>query len=102
LPLPGAVTRSPGDPADAFCSCGNQTTGYGFPFFQINATTGGSVAAPSFAFSAFNLDFAKFLAVDGRGTFLYVGQGSPFLPIYAFSIDKATARFPLLRAARSG
>ena len=76
------------DPAGRFLFVGNQTTG-SVSVFQINATTGALVAAPASPFSAFNLDFAKFLAVDGSGTFLYVGQGSPFLPIYAFSIDQS-------------
>jgi hypothetical protein len=75
------------DPAGRFLFVGNQTTG-SVSVFQINATTGALVAAPASPFFAFNLDFAKFLAVDGSGTFLYVGQGSPFLPIYAFSIGQ--------------
>ena len=75
------------DPAGRFLFVGNQTTG-SVSVFQINATTGALVAASGSPFFAFNLDFAKSLAVDGSGTFLYVGQGSPFLPIYAFSIGQ--------------
>ena len=75
------------DPAGRFLFVGNQTTG-SVSVFQINATTGALTAASGSPFFAFNLDFAKSLAVDGSGTFLYVGQGSPFLPIYAFSIGQ--------------
>ena len=64
------------DPAGRFLFVGNQTTG-SVSVFQINATTGALAAAPGSPFFAFNLDFAKSLAVDGSGTFLYVGQGCP-------------------------
>ena len=72
-----------------FLFVGNATTGQ-VSVFQINSTTGALAAAPSSPFSAFNLDFAQVLAVDGTGKFLYVGQDLPALPIYAFSIDQNT------------
>jgi 6-phosphogluconolactonase (cycloisomerase 2 family) len=75
------------DSAGRFLFVGNDTTGQ-ISVFQINSTTGALVAAPGSPFSAFNLDFAHVLAVDGSGKFLYVGQGSSFLPIHAFSIDQ--------------
>jgi 6-phosphogluconolactonase len=89
-PFPTAGAHSiASDPAGRFLFVGNDTTGQ-ISVFQINATTGALVAAPGSPFSAFNLDFAEFLAVDGSGKFLYVGQGTPFLPTYAFSIDQNT------------
>lgn len=77
------------DPAGRFLFVGNDTTGQ-ISVFQINSTTGALVAAPGSPFTAFNLDFAHVLAVDGTGKFLYAGQGSAFLPIYGFSIDQNT------------
>jgi 6-phosphogluconolactonase len=77
------------DPAGRFLFVGNDNTGQ-LSIFQINSTTGVLTPAPGSPFSAFNLDFAHVLAVDGTGTFLYVGQGLPSLPIYAFSIDQNT------------
>ncbi len=77
------------DPAGRFLFVGNATTG-SISVFQINATTGALVAAPNSPFTAFNLDFADNLAVDGSGKFLYVSQGSAFLPVYAFFIDQTT------------
>jgi 6-phosphogluconolactonase (cycloisomerase 2 family) len=77
------------DPTGRFLFVGNDTTGQ-ISVFQINASTGALVASPGSPFSAFNLDFAHVLAVDGNGKFVYVGQGSPFLPIHAFSIDQNT------------
>jgi 6-phosphogluconolactonase len=77
------------DPAGRFLFVGNETTGT-VSVFQINATTGALVAAPGSPFTAFNLDFANTLAVDGSGNFLYVSQGSPFLPVYAFFIDQTS------------
>jgi 6-phosphogluconolactonase len=77
------------DPLGRFLFVGNDNTGQ-ISVFQINSTTGALVAAPGSPFSAFNLDFAHVLAVDGTGKFLYAGQGLPALPIYAFSIDQNT------------
>ncbi|MGA9800450.1 MAG: beta-propeller fold lactonase family protein [Terriglobales bacterium] len=98
----GALTAVPGspfstagansvasDPAGRFLFVGNDTTGQ-ISVFQINSTTGALTPAPGSPFSAFNLDFVHVLAVDGTGTFLYVGQGLASLPIYAFSIDQNT------------
>jgi 6-phosphogluconolactonase len=75
------------DPTGRFLFAGNDTTGQ-ISVFQINATTGALTATAGSPFSAFNLDFAHVLAVDGTGKFLYVGQGSAFLPVYGFSIDQ--------------
>lgn len=83
------------DPAGRFLFVGGENTGQ-ISVFQINSTTGALVAAPGSPFSAFNLDFAHILAVDGAGKFLYVGQGSPFLPIYAFSIDQNNGALSLV------
>jgi 6-phosphogluconolactonase (cycloisomerase 2 family) len=89
-PFPSVSADSVGsDPAGRFLFAGSDTTGL-VSVFQINATTGALTAAPGSPFSAFNLDFAHTLSVDGSGKFLYVGQGSHFLPIYAFSIDQNT------------
>jgi 6-phosphogluconolactonase len=77
------------DPLGRFLFVGNANTGQ-ISAFQINPTTGALVPAPGSAFSAFNLDFAQVLAVDGTGKFLYVGQDLPALPIYVFSIDQNT------------
>jgi 6-phosphogluconolactonase len=98
----GALTAIPGspfptagadsitsDPAGRFLFVGNKTTG-SVSAFQINSTNGALVAAPNSPFFAFNLDFAAVLAVDGSGTFLYVGQNIPALPVYEFSIDQTT------------
>ncbi len=87
-PFPTAGADSvASDPLGRFLFVGNATTGQ-VSVFQINSTTGALVAAPNSPFSAFNLDFAQVLAVDGTGKFLYVGQDLPALPIYAFSIDQ--------------
>ncbi len=89
-PFPTAGADSiASDPLGRFLFVGNATTGQ-VSVFQINSTTGALVAAPNSPFSAFNLDFAQVLAVDGTGKFLYVGQDLPALPIYAFSIDQNT------------
>ncbi len=89
-PFPTAGADSiASDPLGRFLFVGNATTGQ-VSVFQINSTTGALVAAPSSPFSAFNLDFAQVLAVDGTGKFLYVGQDLPALPIYVFSIDQNT------------
>jgi len=89
-PFPSVSANSiASDPAGRFLFVGSDTTGQ-IAVFQINATTGALVAVPGSPFSAFNLDFAHTLAVDGSGKFLYAGQGSHFLPIYAFSIDQNT------------
>ena len=77
------------DATGRFLFVGNDNTGQ-ISVFQINSTTGALVAAPGSPFSAFNLDFAHVLAVDGTGKFLYAGQGLPALAIYAFSIDQNT------------
>ena len=77
------------DPAGRFLFVGNDNTGL-ISVFQINATTGALVAAPGSPFSAFNLDFAHVLAVDGTGNFLYVGQNFAALPVYAFAINQNT------------
>jgi 6-phosphogluconolactonase len=77
------------DATGRFLFVGNANTGQ-ISVFQINSTTGALVAAPGSPFSAFNLDFAQVLAVDGTGKFLYVGQDIPALPIYAFFIDQNT------------
>ncbi|MGH9544126.1 MAG: lactonase family protein [Terriglobales bacterium] len=87
-PFPTAGADSiTSDPAGRFLFVGNDNTGQ-VSVFQINSTTGALVAAPGSPFSAFNLDFAHVLAVDGTGSFLYVGQSLPALPVYAFSIDQ--------------
>ena len=89
-PFPTAGADSiTSDPAGRFLFVGNRTTGQ-VSVFQINATTGALVAAPGSPFSAFNLNFATVLAVDGTGKFLYVGQNIPALAVYAFSIDQTT------------
>jgi 6-phosphogluconolactonase (cycloisomerase 2 family) len=75
------------DPAGRFLFVGNNSTGK-ISVFQVNSANGALVPTPGSPFSAFNLDFAHLLAVDGTGKFLYVGQGSAFLPVYAFSIDQ--------------
>jgi len=98
----GALTAIPGspfatasassiaaDPTGRFLFAGSDTTGQ-ISVFQINATTGALVAAPGSPFTAFNLDFAHVLAVDGTGKFIYAGQGSAFLPVHGFSIDQNT------------
>jgi 6-phosphogluconolactonase len=77
------------DPAGRFLFVGNENNGV-ISVFQINATTGALVAAPGSPFSAFNLDFAHVLAVDGSGKYLYAGQGIASLAVYAFSIDQNT------------
>ena len=87
-PFPTAGADSiTSDPAGRFLFAGNDNTGQ-VSVFQINSTTGALVAAPGSPFSAFNLDFAHVLAVDGTGQFLYVGQSLPALPVYAFAIDQ--------------
>ena len=89
-PFPTAGADSiASDPLGRFLFVGNATTGQ-VSVFQINSTTGVLAAAPGSPFSALNLDFAKVLAVDGTGKFLYVGQNLPALPIYAFSINQST------------
>ena len=75
------------DPAGRFLFVGNNNTGK-IAVFQVNSANGALVPTPGSPFSAFNLDFAHLLAVDGTGKFLYVGQGSAFLPVHAFSIDQ--------------
>ncbi|MGH9540174.1 MAG: lactonase family protein [Terriglobales bacterium] len=75
------------DPTGRFLFVGNDTSGQ-ISVFQINSTTGVLTPTPGSPFSAFNLDFAHVLAVDGTGKFLYAGQGSAFLPVYGFSIDQ--------------
>lgn len=89
-PFPTAAADSvASDPAGRFLFVGNNTTGQ-VSVFQINSTTGALVQAPNSPFTAFNLDFAHVLAVDGTGKFLYVGQGAAFLPVFGFSIDQNT------------
>jgi 6-phosphogluconolactonase len=89
-PFPTAGADSiASDPAGRFLFVGNNTTGQ-IAVFQINATKGVLTPAPNSPVTAFNLDFVHVLAVDGSGRFLYAGQGSPFLPIYGFSIDQNT------------
>lgn len=96
----GALTMIGGSPfasagADSIASdlvgrflfVGNTNTGK-ISVFQVNSANGALVPTPGSPFSAFNLDFAHLLAVDGTGKFLYVGQGSAFLPVHAFSIDQ--------------
>ena len=75
------------DPAGRFLFVGNNNTGK-ISVFQVNSANGALVPTAGSPFSAFNLNFAHLLAVDGTGEFLYVGQGSAFLPLHAFSIDQ--------------
>jgi len=89
-PFPTAGANSvTSDPAGRFLFAGNDNTGV-ISVFQINSTTGVLTPAPGSPFSAFNLDFAHVLAVDGTGNFLYASQGLPALPIYEFTIDQNT------------
>src|SRR4029077_14702777 len=56
--------------------------------FKIDQTTGALTTTGTF--QSFNMVSADSLAVDGKGNFLYAGQGDIVtpLPIVAFSIDQ--------------
>jgi 6-phosphogluconolactonase (cycloisomerase 2 family) len=75
------------DPQGRFLFVGAEGVGL-ITVFQINATTG--VLTTTGTFSSFNMSSADSVAVDGKGKFLYAGQGNATtpLPIVAFSIDQ--------------
>lgn len=76
------------DPQGRFLFVGSEVIGL-ITVFQINATSG--VLTTTGTFSGVNMSSADSLAVDGKGKFLYAGQGNattPIPPIFAFSIDQ--------------
>jgi 6-phosphogluconolactonase (cycloisomerase 2 family) len=74
------------DPKGKFLFVGAEGFGQ-ITTFQINATTG--VLTNNGTFSSFNMTGSDSLAVDGNGSFLYVGQGrvNPASPVVAAKID---------------
>ena len=77
------------DPKGRFLFVGAEGVG-AITVFKIDPTTGALTTTGTF--SSFNMSSADSLAVDGKGNFLYAGQGNVTtpLPIVAFSIDQTS------------
>jgi 6-phosphogluconolactonase (cycloisomerase 2 family) len=77
------------DPKGRFLFVGGEGVG-AITVFKIDQTTGALTTTGTF--QSFNMVSADSLAVDGKGNFLYAGQGDIVtpLPIVAFSIDQSS------------
>lgn len=87
--LPGGTADSIiADPKGKFLFVGSEGIG-AISVFTIGAT-GALTQVSGSPFTSFNLLSADSLAVDGTGSFLYVGQLNPAVPLDEFSIDSNT------------
>jgi 6-phosphogluconolactonase (cycloisomerase 2 family) len=88
FPAPGADSAI-SDPKGRFLFVGGEGVG-AITVFKIDQTTGALTTTGTF--QSFNMVSADSLAVDGKGNFLYAGQGNIItpLPIVAFSIDQSS------------
>jgi 6-phosphogluconolactonase (cycloisomerase 2 family) len=79
------------DPKGRYLFVGDETHGAGsISVFQINSSTGALTEAPGSPFFTFGVSEVDSMAVDGSGKYLYAAQGTPLLPVLAFSIDQNT------------